>query len=127
MQQISLLLLLLSGFFSSGRHTHTCMHTLAHTEETLLPLSAHHSSLGMPQREAGGRVYKNRRGLLLCFDGELAPGVACSFGAKARMKEEQKLSHTLQYTLAKIPLLRFFSFPYHGALLRALTACCKQC
>jgi len=60
----------------------------------------------MGMQERGRRAHlDHRRGLLLCFDGELTPGDAQSFSAKARMKEEQKLSHTPQYTLAKILLI----------------------
>lgn len=115
-----------SSFFSSWQtHPHMHAHTCTHRGN---PSPAFRPSL-QPWHavEEGRRPHlENRRGLLLCFDGELTPGVACSFSAKARMKEEQKVSHTLQYTLAKIPLLCFFSFPYHGELLRG-GLCCKQC
>lgn len=107
-----------SSFFSSWQtHPHMHAHTCTHRGN---PSPAFRPSLQPWHAVEGGRRphLENRRGLLLCFDGELTPGVACSFSAKARMKEEQKVSHTLQYTLAKIPLLCFFSFPYHGELLR---------
>lgn len=116
-----------SSFFSSWQtHPHMHAHTCTHRGN---PSPAFRPSLQPWHAVEGGRRphLENRRGLLLCFDGELTPGVACSFSAKARMKEEQKVSHTLQYTLAKIPLLCFFSFPYHGELLRGGGLCCKQC
>lgn len=82
-----------------------CRHsrTHVHTQETQLPLSVHRS-LGMFHREAGRPHLENRRGLLLCCDGELTPEVARSSTAKSRMKEKKELPHTLQHALAKISL-----------------------
>lgn len=103
-------------FFLADTPTHACTHLHAQRKpfSRFPPITA---ALAC-RRGRQEATFRKQKGLLLCFDGELTPGVACSFSAKARMKEEQKVSHTLQYTLAKIPLLCFFSFPYHGELLR---------